>query len=206
MALSKDDFKKARKVVTGKVRCSYVSVFKPRENPNSGDMEYSMELLIPKADKPTVTAIKKAVKKMEEHKFPNGRPKSKEWFAPLIDADKDMVELDDGREVTIAEKRPETKGCYLLRAKKKADQGEVPVVDRHKQDVEKESDFQSGDYARVSVNFHPFSVGKNAGVTAFLNAIQVVEKGEPLGGGVNVDEEFDEWEEEETADDENWDD
>lgn len=198
--LTKEEYKRARKVVTGKVRCSYVNVFKPRENPNSGELEYSMELMIPKSDKDTVAKCRKAIAAMVAHKFPNGRPQSKIWFECMLDADKEVVTGADGvTEVPLTQKRPETKGCYLIRVKSKADQQPI-VVDAQKQPVMRESDFQSGDYARVSINFHPFSVGKNAGVTAFINAIQVVEKGEPLGGGVDIDEEFDDWEaEEETA-------
>ena len=196
--ITKEQFTKARKVVTGKVRCSYVSVFAPRLNTNSNEMEYSMELMIPKSDTATVSAVKKAMKASEAFKFPKGRPnpKLKEWYDPLIDADDAMALDAEDNEVPLTTKRPETKGCYLLRVKNKE---AVPIVDRNRQPVLDQSEFASGDYARASINAHPFDVGKNAGVTFFLNAIQVVGKGEPLGGGVNVETEFDDWDEEEEA-------
>lgn len=204
-AITKEQYQKVRKVVTGKVRCSYVSVFKPRQNPNSGDMEFSMELMIPKTDTKTVAAIQKAIKAAVAFKFPKGKPnpKVKDWYEPLIDADEEIVLDADQNEVPMTKKRPETKGCYLLRVKNKE---AVPVVDAQKQPVIVESEFVSGDYARASINVHPFDTGKNAGTTFYLNAVQVVAKGEPLGGGVDVDAEFDEWDEEdgEDADADDW--
>lgn len=195
--ITKDQFKTARKVVTGKVRCSYVNVFAPRLNTNSGEMEYSMELMIDKKDTATVNAVKKAIRASEAFKFPKGRPnpKLKEWYDPLQDADEMLAVAADGSEIPYTQKRPETKGCYLLRVKNKE---AVPVVDGQRQEVLDKTAFVSGDYARASINAHPFDVGKNAGVTFFLNAVQVVAKGEPLGGGVDAKSEFDDWEEDET--------
>jgi len=201
--ITKDQFMKARKVVTGKIRCSYVNVFKPRLNPANDQMEYGMEIMIPKSDKDTVSKIDKAMKACEAYKFPKGRPnpKVKEWYNPLIDADNEIVLNDSGDEVPLNKKRPETKGCYLLRVKNKE---AVPVVDAQKQPIMVESEFVSGDYARVSINAHPFDVGKNAGITFYLNAVQVVAKGEPLGGGVDPDSEFDEWEDDSDSSEDNW--
>lgn len=202
--ITKEQFMKARKVVTGKVRCSYVSVFKARLNPNNDEMEYGMEMMIPKSDKATVDKIKRAMKASESYKFPKGRPnpKVKEWYNPLIDADEEIIMVGD-EEVALTKKRPETKGCYLLRIKNKE---AVPVVDAQKDPIMVESEFVSGDYARVSINAHPFDVGKNAGITFYMNAVQVVGKGEPLGGGVDVDSEFDEWEDDEQNEEESQDD
>lgn len=206
MSISKDQFQKLRKLTTGKVRASYVSVFQPRLNENNGNMEYSMELIIDKQDTATINKLKKAMQAAEKFKFPKGRPASKEWFDCLIDADKEVVYIEGqggkpDTEIPLTEKRPETKGAYLLRVK---NQKQVPIVDRQKEPVIDESEFQSGDYCRASINVHPFVAGKNAGITVYLNAVQVIAKGEPLGSGsVNPDEEFDEWDEEETT--EEWD-
>ena len=204
--VTKEQFYEGRKVVTGKVRGSYLNIFKPRLNPNSGKMEHSMELIIPKSDAETVGKIKKALRLSEQFKFPSGRPAGKDWFNPLIDADTHKVYKDvDGvtKEFAQTELRPETKGCYLLRVK---NEKPVPIVDRQKQEILDESTCASGDYFRVSINFHPFLAGKNAGVTAYLNTVQFLTKGEPLGAGaVNPDTEFDDWDEEETAaEEEDW--
>jgi len=205
MSITKEQFLAGRKVVTGKVRGSYVNIFKPRLNTNSNQMEYSLECMIPKSDKETITKIRAAIKLAEGYKFPQGRPAGKEWFGPVIDADTAKVYKDVNgvtQELDMTTVRPETKGCYLIRVK---NTDPVPVVDRQKQEILDESTCGSGDYYRVSINFHPFLAGKNAGVTAYLNTIQFVAKGEPLGGGaVNPDSEFDEWEEEAEAE-ESWD-
>lgn len=205
MSISKEQFLAGRKVVTGKARGSYVNIFKPRLNNNSGNMEYGLEIMIPKTDKETISKVRAAVKLCESYKFPQGRPAGKEWFSPVIDADTAKVYKDVNgvtKELDMTETRPETKGCYLIRVK---NTDPIPVVDRNKQEIMDESTCGSGDYFRVSINFHPFMAGKNAGVTAYLNTVQFIAKGEPLGGGaVNPDAEFDEWDEEETAE-ESWD-
>ena len=49
------------KVVTGKVRFSYCSIFEPREPQGGGDPKYSVTLLIPKSDTATLNKIKQAI-------------------------------------------------------------------------------------------------------------------------------------------------
>ena len=54
--------RKATEVLTGRCRASYVNVFRPRLNTESGKEEYSMTLLVPKSDEKTMAAIKAAAK------------------------------------------------------------------------------------------------------------------------------------------------
>ena len=51
----------ATKVVTGKVRFSYVNVFTPQQRNADEDPKYSVTLLIPKSDEDTVEKILKAM-------------------------------------------------------------------------------------------------------------------------------------------------
>lgn len=51
----------ATKVVTGKVRFSYVNVWEPK-SVNDGAEKYSVSLIIPKSDKSTIEKINKAIK------------------------------------------------------------------------------------------------------------------------------------------------
>src|SRR5690625_664172 len=51
----------ATKVVTGEVRFSYLHVFEPHAIEEGQDKKYSVSLLIPKTDKKTLNAIKKAI-------------------------------------------------------------------------------------------------------------------------------------------------
>lgn len=50
----------------------------------------------------------------------------------------------------------------------------------------------SGDYIRAVINFYGYNVNGNKGIAAGLNNIQLVEKGEPLGGASAAEDDFDE--------------
>ncbi len=52
----------ATKVVTGKVRFSYLTVFQPKAVGDSADKKYSVSLIIPKKDKKTLAKIEDAIK------------------------------------------------------------------------------------------------------------------------------------------------
>src|SRR5690606_30701701 len=49
------------KVVTGKVRFSYVNVFEPRAVEEGQEPKYSVSILIPKSDKTTLAKIERAI-------------------------------------------------------------------------------------------------------------------------------------------------
>ena len=57
----------ATKVITGKVRFSYVSIFEPKESNDGGDPKYSVTLLIPKSDTETLNKIKEAMADAREN-------------------------------------------------------------------------------------------------------------------------------------------
>ena len=54
------------KLVTGKVRFSFVNVFEAKEPQGGGDPKYSLTLLIPKSDTATLTKIKEAMAEARE--------------------------------------------------------------------------------------------------------------------------------------------
>ena len=58
MSTSKDA---GTKTITGKVRLSYVNVFKPRAQEEGQEPKYSVCVLIPKSDKDTVAKVKAAI-------------------------------------------------------------------------------------------------------------------------------------------------
>lgn len=57
------------KVITGRVRMSFLNWFAPRKNELNGKDEYSAELLIPKSDTETINALKMAMKEAIVAKF-----------------------------------------------------------------------------------------------------------------------------------------
>lgn len=161
------------KVITGKIRFSYVSLFQPRKNDDGSDGKYSATLLIPKSDKATYTKIKAAIdaaKKLGAQKFGSAFPSKPN----------DPIHDGDGTKPSGDDYGPECKGCWVINATSKSQPG---IVDRDKQEILNQSEFYSGCYGRASLNFYPFVVPGNKGIACGLNNVQKLADGEVLGGG-----------------------
>lgn len=157
----------ATQVKTGVGRASYVNVFTPRLNDLSGNEEYSMSFLIPKTDTATLTALRVAARAAVEAKWPDENRRPKNLRSPFRDGD--VEKADD----------PSYVGHVWINVKS----GDRPgVVDARVQPVIDPREFVSGDYCRISVNASAYDKKGNRGVSFWLNNIQVVRKGEPLGG------------------------
>lgn len=169
----------SKKVITGKVRASYVNVFRPRTNDLSGKEEYSMMIIIDKADKKTVGAIRAATEAVVEERW-NGKP-PKGLRKPLRDADKEAE--DSGEKV-----EPHLAGKFFMNIKSNQKPG---LVDKQRMEIIDPTEFQSGDYCRVSMNAYAYDVNGNRGVSFGLNNVQVMGKGEPLGSSTRAEDDFD---------------
>lgn len=155
-------------VVTGVGRGSYVKVFEAERNELSGKLEYSMAFLIPKSDTETISALKRAAKLAADAKWPEGAKRPRNLRNPLRDGDEERPD-----DVAYA-------GHYWINVKS---QKQRPgIVDANMQPVIDPGAFVSGDYCRISVNAYAYEAKGNTGVAFGLNNIQVVYKGEPLGG------------------------
>lgn len=171
------------KVITGKVRFSYVHVFKPWAGNEGQEPKYSVCVLIPKSDKKTLEKIQKAIEEAKQE--------GKEVWGGKIPA-KISTPLRDGDEERPDQ--PEFRGHYFFNANSKYKPG---LVDKNLDPILDESEFYSGCYGRVSVNFYPYNVSGNRGIAAGLNNIQKLADGEPLGGRTRPEDDFDVWEDEE---------
>jgi hypothetical protein len=164
------------KVVTGEIRASYVSVFEPRLNDLSGKEEYSLVALIPKKDKETITDLKAAMEAAKEKKFGNKIPSGLQ--SPIHDG--------DGSKPNGGEYTEECHGHWVLNVKSNYQPG---VVDTKVRPVMDQGEFQSGDYCRVSLNAYAYD-NKRKGVSFGLNNVQVLRKGDPLGGHSAATDDF----------------
>lgn len=164
------------KVITGKVRASYVSVFHPRLNELSGNEEFSMALLIPKSDTDTIGKLRAAI----------GAAKENKWGSRVPPGVQDPIHDGDGSKPNGGEYGEECRGCWVLNVKSKQRPG---IVDANVQTVIDPNEFVSGDYCRVSLNAYAYD-NIRKGVSFGLNNIQVLAKGEPLGGSVSAEIEF----------------
>ena len=166
-------------VVTGKVRFSYVNIFRSRAFTADGDAKYSICLLIPKKDQKTLAKIKNAIedtkRKGMAEKWGGKIPPNLKL--PLRDGDIDRPDDENYAD------------CMFLNATSK----DAPqVVDRRVQPILDPMECGSGDYCNVSVNFYGFSASGNRGVAAGLGNIQKVKDGERLSGKASAASDFEE--------------
>jgi hypothetical protein len=162
------------KVVTGKVRFSYVHVFKPKAV-NEGDQEkYSVSILIPKRDKATIKKVEEAIKAAyEEGKAKHKLPSLKACKTPLRDGDEERPE-DEAYE-----------GMLFMNANSSNRPG---VVDENRDEIIDKDEFYSGCWGRASVNFFAYST-RSKGIACGLNGVQKLDDGDRLSGsGFNVDD------------------
>lgn len=174
------------KVITGKVRFSYVHIFKPYAVNEGQEPKYSVCLLIPKSDKKTLKAIEKAVNAAKEAgKSKWGGQIPSNLKTPLRDGD---VERPD---------QPEFVGHYFLNANSNQAPG---VVNAQVQPILDSSEVYSGCYGRASINFYAYNVSGNRGIACGLNNIQKLEDGDFLGGRSRAEDDFDVWEDDSNED------
>lgn len=180
------------KVITGIVRFSYLHVFEPHAVDESQPKKYSVSLLIPKNDKKTLSAIKKAIEAAKENgKSVWGGKVPANLKMPLRDGDVDRAE------------QPEYAGHYFVNANSTNKPG---IVDANVQPILDSTELYSGCYGRASVNFYAYNKNGNKGIACGLNNIQKIRDGEPLGGRSRAEDDFDAVEVEDDFEDENYDD
>lgn len=173
------------KVITGRVRLSYVHLFEPWSNDETKPKQYSAALLIPKSDKKTLEAIKKAQDAAAE----NG----KSLFGGKIPANLKTT-LHDGDEDADLERNPEYAGHMFMTVNSKTRPG---IVDRNVQDIIDSTEVYSGCYARVSINAFAYSNSGNRGISFGLNHVQKLADGDFLGGRSRAEDDFGSVEEDE---------
>ena len=169
-------------LTTGKVRLSYVHLAKPYAHQVGQEEKYSATILVPKSDIATKqaidAAINAAIQQGVAEKWGGQRP----TILPIPVYDGDGTRPSDG-----APFGPECKGHYVFTASSKDQRA---VVDLNMQPIIVPTEIYSGMYARVSVSFYPYNSNGRKGIGCGLNAVQKIEDGEPLAGGVSVEQAF----------------
>ena len=163
------------KVITGKVRASFVHVFEP-QSINGSEPKYSCSFIIPKSDTETVRAIQAAIEQAKQEgvaKFGGKIPPNLK--IPLRDGD-----IDRPDDAAYAD-------SYFVNANSKEKPG---VVDRRRLPVTDPLELYSGCYVRASINFYAFNTNGNRGIAAGLGNIQKWADGEPLNGRARAEDEF----------------
>lgn len=168
------------RVVTGKVRLSYVHLFEAyTSDPEEQEPKFSVTILIPKKDKTTLAKIEAAIEAAK------AEGKSKKWDGKIPPNFK--TTLHDGDEEADLEKNPEYAGHMYMAMSSKQRPG---VVDEDLNPILDSTRVYSGCYGRVSINAYPYSAKGNKGVSFGLNNVQFLEDGEPLGGRTRAEDDF----------------
>lgn len=170
---------KDNRVTTGEVRLSYANLFQARSQ-DDGDAKYSCVIIIPKEDKATLRALKKAREAAAE------AGKSKHFGGKI--PNNLATTLHDGDEEADLERNPEYEGCMYMNVASKVQPG---IIDRDKQPIMDQAEIYSGCYVRVALGAFAYNYKGKKGVSFGLNHVQKLRDGEPLGGITRAEDEFD---------------
>ena len=159
------------RVVTDKVRFSFCNVCSPRRNEFNGKDEFSTQILVAKSDTTTVAALKDAARAALATKWGDKVPTKVR--NPMRDGDTETK--GDGSALG-----PEYKHHFFMTVKSSKRPG---IIDSSGVELLGLDDVASGDWGRVSLNAYAYDAAGNKGVSFGLNNVQLMSKGESLGGG-----------------------
>lgn len=163
-------------VTTGRVRMSYVHLFKPYAYQPGQEEKYQVTVLVPKSDVDTMGRINAALEAAKK------RGVSEKWNGqcpPVL-----QTPVYDGDGVRPSDGMPfgqECKGCWVFTASAKADYP-PEIVDGYGNPIINQSEVYSGMYGRVNVTFFPYAFGGKKGIGCGLGPVQKLSDGEALGG------------------------
>lgn len=164
------------KVTTGVIRIVYPNLAEPRPADAEIDAgKYTVLALIPKTDKTTIEAINAAVEYAETKKFPKGHPSK--FTYPLKDGDEKFDKNGDPVEWY--------QGHYYLNLKSL---NQPKLIDPCKQPIADPSFIKGGDWARVRIAFSGYEQSGNRGVGSYIDVLQFVRSGDPLGNSDTLDD------------------
>lgn len=165
-----------QRVVTGRVRLSYVHLFTPYAKQPGQQAKYSVTILLPKSDVATKqridAAINAAIQEGVTSKWNGIRPP--QVALPIYDGD--GARPSDGMPFG-----DECKGHWVFTASSPNNAPEV--VDVMLNPIINQSEVYSGMYGRVSIRFFPYLNNGKKGVGCGLNNVQKLEDGTPLANG-----------------------
>ena len=171
----------ANQMTTNKVRLSYVHLDKPFVRNQGEAGKYCTTILMPKSD----TDAKARLDAAKQAAIQKGI--TDKWNGVMPPVVADPVYDGDGVRPNGEPFGPECKGHWVFTA---SSSSPVPVVDANQNPIINSTEVYSGCYARVCVSFFPYNSNGKRGIGCGLEAVQKLEDGEPLGGGVSVADAF----------------
>ena len=175
-------------ITTGRVRFSYCHIFEPQPSKDGSDPKYKVTLLIKKTDDFTLKKIKAAIAAAQED-YTERTGKKGQLKHTLHDGD---GVNDSGEEFG-----PECKGCFVITVSSKT---KPVIVDADKIPITDPAEIYSGCYGRAIINAFAYDTHGKRGISFALNGIMKLSDGEPLGGAVVTDADWDDdWQDAEGA-------
>ncbi len=162
----------ATKVVTGKVRFSYVNIFEPKASQGDGEEKYSVTLLIPKSDTSTLEKIRAAMTEARDNFV------AKKGANALPAKPNHTLHDGDGVRDSGDPYGPECKGCYVITVSSKQ---KPVIVDAFRNEITDAGEVYSGCYGRAAINFYGYNSNGKKGISAGLLSVQKLHDGEPFG-------------------------
>lgn len=161
------------KVVTPIFRASFVNVFTPRKNEQSGKDEYSIKMIFDKDE--DFTDLKKIIQEAIRNKWGTNPPKGLK------------MPLKNGNESDL-DKYPEDEDKIIANAKTLL--APPGVVDAQIQPIIDPKEVYSGCYMRATLTAYAYDKGGGKGVAFGLQNLMKVKDGEPLTSRATAESDF----------------
>jgi hypothetical protein len=164
---------------------SYPKVFKKEVNKLSGKEEYSLLAVFePGTD---LTPLKKAMEAACAKKFGEDKSKWPKGIRSPIRKNEEKERIDEKTGKTSLPQGMKPGGFFITMKNEKEKPG---VFDRANQPIVDPADFYAGCIAHAVVNLSAYNKGGGAGVSVYLQHVQKIKEGEPLGSRVKPENFF----------------
>lgn len=177
------------KVILKNVRLSFANLLEPKSI-NGGEPKYSTQVIIEKSDNENIENMKRAIDIAYKQGLESGRLKG-------VKRDRLKTTLHDSEEKYDFAENPEYEDTLYINLNSKRRPG---LINKYKDKTDDPEEVYSGVYANVSLNFYPYNTSGNKGVSAGLNNVMVLGKGERLGGQASAESDFADFEAEDNSD------
>lgn len=177
------------KVILENVRLSYANLLEAKSI-QGGEPKYSTQLIIDKDNSENIKKLEKAINEAYKEGLESGKLKG-------VKREKLKTTLHDAEEKYDSDEQPEYENAYYMNVNSKRRPG---IVNKYKEATDDPEEVYSGVYAHVSINFYPYNTSGNRGVSAGLNNVMVLGKGERLGGRASAESDFSDFEAADSSD------
>ena len=155
-------------------RLAYPKLFSAEEF--DGKRRYTAVVCIPKEDEASIAKLKEAAATAARGEWKDNLPNG--FKNPIKDGDAEGA-------------REEFRGFWYIKVGKNENQGRPGVIDGAKKPIDDPSRIRSGDNCNVHLSANAYNLDVSKGVNFYLNNVQLVSEGDPIGGAARASDVFD---------------